>query len=106
MTEDHATEDHMTEDHATEDYATTTSPAWGDALFEDLDMQLLWDCAVVADPVYCILHLMVTREDGSLPSGINRAIQMPDCSFDVRGVLGDRDIVWLPNYEPLRTSLI
>jgi hypothetical protein len=96
----------MIQNHATEDYATTTSLARGDTLFEDLDMQLLWDRAVAADLVYRVVHYVVTRGDRSLPTNVDRVIQMPDCSFDERGIVCYRDIVWVPNHEPLCTSLI
>src|ERR1700716_2229534 len=87
---------HATEDYTTEDNVTRTSLTRGDALFEDLDMQLLWDRAVVADPVYRTAHYAVARGDRSLPADVDKAIQMPDCSFDERGVLltGERKRIY------------
>ena len=82
------------------------SPAPGTAIFEDLEMQLLWDRGVSSDPLYRIAHHAVARGDRSLPGVVDRAVQMPDCSIDERGVLCYRGVVWVPDHEPLRTNLI
>jgi hypothetical protein len=84
---------HATENHILEDYTTTTPLTRGEAFFEDLDMQLLWGYVVAADPVYRVAHYAVARGDRSLPSNVDKAIQMLDCSCDKRGMMCYRDIV-------------
>ncbi|CCE34913.1 uncharacterized protein CPUR_08852 [Claviceps purpurea 20.1] len=81
-------------------------PVRGVAIFEDLEMQTLWDRAVGMDPVYRASHAAVYRGDRSLPHDLDGKVQMPDCSFDERGALCCRNAVWVPDHEPLRTALI
>ncbi|CCE31587.1 uncharacterized protein CPUR_05440 [Claviceps purpurea 20.1] len=84
----------------------TLHPARGAAIFEDFEMQTLWDRAVSLDPVYRASHAAVHRGDRSLPDELDHKVQMPDCSFDERGALCYRNAVWVPDHEPLRTALI
>lgn len=78
----------------------------GSALFEELDMQLLWDAAVIKDPSFRALHAAVAQGDRSLPAGVEVDAQMPDCSLDERGALCYRGALWVPDSEPLRTTLV
>ncbi|CCE31947.1 uncharacterized protein CPUR_05804 [Claviceps purpurea 20.1] len=83
-----------------------TRPVQGAAIFEDFEMQTLWDRAVSMDPVYRASHAAVHRGDRSLPTELDHKVQMPDRSFDERGALCYRNAVWVPDHEPLRTALI
>ncbi|CCE34682.1 uncharacterized protein CPUR_08618 [Claviceps purpurea 20.1] len=84
----------------------TLRPVQGSAIFEDFEMQTLWDRAVSLDPIYRASHAAVHRGDRSLPTELDHKVQMPDCSFDERGALCCRNAVWVPDHEPLRTALI
>ncbi|KAG5948871.1 hypothetical protein E4U58_002057, partial [Claviceps cyperi] len=49
----------------------TLRPVQGAAIFEDFEMQTLWDRAVSMDPVYRASHAAVYRGDRSLPTELD-----------------------------------
>lgn len=67
--------------------------------------QRLWDIVIKEDKQVPALYNSLARGERSLPpSPKDLKISLSECNFDARGALKFRDRVWIPNYEPLRTT--
>ncbi|KAI0991197.1 hypothetical protein K3495_g16990, partial [Podosphaera aphanis] len=85
----------------------TTEIPDGKTIFSDESFQTLWNRALEKDEKVQLLYNSLANGDRSLPSAISDIkISLAECKFDARGALTFRDRVWIPNYEPLKTSLI
>jgi hypothetical protein len=82
------------------------SSARGKDLFDNIDLQLLWNHAITKDPSYQAVHASVSRGDRCLPPEVDAGTQMPDCALDEHGALTYREALWIPEHEPLRTIIL
>lgn len=78
----------------------------GSKIFSDRDLQNLWDKGCFEDCNFEIIYNCVKNDKRSFPNDMNLKIAISECDFDERGVLRFRKRVWVPNWEPLQTSLI
>lgn len=77
-------------------------------LFEDQELQQLWDAARREDKLYQELTKLVANGEKNLPTQLQKekVVSISECSLDDRGLLCFRNRVWIPNSEPLRTKII
>ena len=78
-------------------------------VFDDKALQKLWEEALVQDPDHAHVREAIANQDTTrFPSslGLQAATQMAEASLDPQGHPRYRDALWIPHYEPLRTSLI
>lgn len=78
----------------------------GKKLFEDKEIASLWDEALEKDQAFHSIHASVAAGQSTLPIDLKLGVQMTDCSLDDRGALTRRGALWVPNWEPLRTTII
>lgn len=78
----------------------------GNVLFEDTNLQSLWDTAVTTDPTLVHIYNACQQGQRTFPSELNLKVSIGECQFDTRGALCFRNRIWIPNHEPLQTSLI
>jgi hypothetical protein len=79
----------------------------GSELFQEPELQLLWDRGSVEDESFKKLYSAIGKEERSFPPDCAAwKIQAGECDFDQRGVLCFRERVLIPDWEPLRTALI
>ncbi|KAI0991829.1 hypothetical protein K3495_g16358, partial [Podosphaera aphanis] len=83
-----------------------TGPPKGGQLFEELEIQKLWNKGIEKDPSFLDVYKSLERGDRALPHSVGTSVQMTDCSFDEKHALVYRGALWIPNWEPLRTTLI
>ncbi len=76
------------------------------ALFDEKELQTLWNQAKVNDSLFHLIYTSVSNGDRALLPSAPNSIQMPDCSIDEQGNLTYRGALWVPEFEPLRTALI
>ncbi|KAI1001019.1 hypothetical protein K3495_g7177 [Podosphaera aphanis] len=78
----------------------------GQKLFEDKEIASLWDEALEKDQAFHSIHASVAVGQSALAIDLKLGVQMTDCSLDDRGALTRRGALWVPNWEPLRTTII
>ena len=76
----------------------------GPDLFQEPELQQLWDQGKERDKDFVQLYHSVRRGDRKFPSDLK--VSTAECDFDPRGALRFRKRVWVPNWEPLQTALI
>lgn len=80
---------------------------YGSEVFQEPELQLLWDRGSVEDESFKKLYNTIGKEERSFPPDcVAWKIQAGECDFDQRGVLRFRERVLIPDWEPLRTALI
>ncbi|KAI1003358.1 hypothetical protein K3495_g4852 [Podosphaera aphanis] len=79
----------------------------GDQLFEEEELQQLWDQGIAKDMAQFqeLYHIMWIDKD-QFPANLQLRVNRAECELDLRGALCFRKRLWIPNYEPLRTALI
>ena len=79
----------------------------GPALFEDPELQSLWDKGVQNDQKN-FLHIYNALHKGlaCFPPQLKLKAPIGECIVDSRGALCFRNRLWIPEWEPLRTALI
>jgi hypothetical protein len=82
------------------------SIAKGSDLFEKPELQLLWDRAIVEDPSYRVIYKALVTGERSFPPELKLSVQLPECEVESHGVVTRRGILWVPDWEPLRTTLV
>ena len=78
-------------------------------VFEDEDLQLLWEEACTQDNEYARIKEAISSQDTTkFPAslGLQAAAQMSEAKLTLQGNPCYRDALWVPEYEPLRTQLI
>jgi hypothetical protein len=79
----------------------------GREVFEEPELQLMWDRGVQEDDTFQQLYESLWKEERSFsPSCAEWKISIGECDLDGRGVLRFRKRVLIPRWEPLQTSLI
>ncbi|KAI0992970.1 hypothetical protein K3495_g15214, partial [Podosphaera aphanis] len=78
----------------------------GCKIFHDPELQSLWDRGCVEDHSLDIIYQSVKSEKRTFPSELKLKVAISECDFDERGVLRFRKRIWIPNWEPLQTTLI
>jgi hypothetical protein len=80
--------------------------ATGDTIFESPELQLLWNRAITEDESYQRIHQAVANKDRAFPPELKLTVQLPECKIDTNGAVTRRDVLWVPDWEPLRTKLV
>lgn len=80
--------------------------AKGRDIFEEPELQLLWDRGCIEDESYEKIFKAIANKERNFPPELKLTVQLPDCSVDVRGAVLRRDVLWVPDWEPLRTALV
>lgn len=84
-----------------------TSIPVGDKLFEEEELQELWDRAVREDLTnFRLLYETLWKDKEEFPSYIQLKISRSECEIDGRGALCFRKRLWIPSWELLQTALI
>lgn len=78
----------------------------GQDLFENKEIATLWDQALEKDHTFHSIHASVASGQPSFPSDLSIKVQITDCAIDERGALVRRGALWVPDWEPLRTTII
>ena len=87
------------------DGARTQIPK-GQDLFQETELQLLWDQGVERDEDFKKLYLSMRKGERKFPTELDLKVSLSECDLDARGALRFRRRVWVPNWEPLQTALI
>lgn len=83
------------------------TPPKGRDLFEAPDLQILWDRGIDQDKEYSKIYTAVALGHRSFTPQLKLSnVQIVDCTIDDRGALLRRGVLWVPDWEPLRTSLV
>ena len=79
----------------------------GREVFEEPELQLMWDRGIATDESFGELYKAVQRGERAFPPSCSDwKISLNECDLDERGVLRFRKRVLVPTWEPLRTTLI
>ncbi|KAI0996011.1 hypothetical protein K3495_g12171, partial [Podosphaera aphanis] len=78
----------------------------GSVLFEDEEIQSLWDKAVIQDTNLASVYKTVWMDDPQFESKLELKVSRSECEIDARGALCFRKRLWIPAWEPLQTALI
>ncbi|KAI1001002.1 hypothetical protein K3495_g7193 [Podosphaera aphanis] len=79
----------------------------GHQLFEERELQDLWDEGVHRDNLkFLELYMSLWNDERSFPVHQGLKTSLSECEIDVRGALCFRKRIWVPEWEPLRTALI
>lgn len=78
----------------------------GSQIFEEPNLQNLWDQAVQNDITFKELYSAIWTGERTFPSNLDLKTSLSECELDARGALCFRKRIWVPDFEPLRTSLI
>ena len=78
----------------------------GRELFKEEELQELWNKAIVKDVTFQELYNTLWQDDRAFPSHLSLKVSRSECEIDSRGALCFRNRLWIPDWEPLRTSLI
>src|SRR5699024_1413205 len=78
----------------------------GANLFEQPEMQDLWDQGLERDEAFHKIYDAVRSRARSFPPDIDVKASIAECDLDPRGALQFRRRTWIPDYEPLRTALV
>lgn len=82
------------------------NPPQGNALFEEDELQMLWDRGLQEDESYREIYRAVAKQERNFPPKLALKVQISECKLDRRAALLRRDALWVPHWEPLRTALI
>jgi hypothetical protein len=77
-------------------------------LFEDQRLQQFWHEVRQKNKLYQELSEAIRSKVQKLPTRINKQkiISIGECFLDNNGLLRFRNRIWIPDFEPLRTSII
>jgi hypothetical protein len=75
-------------------------------LFEDDELQSLWEQARLTDTTYQAISQALKNGDRRLAAQLQVKTSLSECHLDERGLLCFRNRVWIPESEPLRTKII
>lgn len=78
----------------------------GRDIFEDPELQLLWDRGTAEDSEFHTAYQAVARKDRSFPTEVHAKVSIAECEIDLRGALLFRGKTWVPRWEPLQTGLV
>lgn len=78
----------------------------GKQIFEKKELQPLWDEGVSKDEILKIMYETVYNKKDSFPTNLGLKTSIGECEIDARGALCFRNRLWIPDWEPLRTTLI
>ncbi|KAI0993806.1 hypothetical protein K3495_g14378, partial [Podosphaera aphanis] len=78
----------------------------GSQLFEDESLQQLWDEAIDKDKVMKEIYHSMWKDEPQFASNLQLKVSRSECEIDDRGALCFRKRLWVPDSEPLRTTLI
>ena len=79
----------------------------GKDLFEDVELQNLWDRGVENDICkFKTLYTALWNNENMFPAELGLKTSLSECSLDDRRALCFRNRLWIPDWEPLRTALI
>lgn len=78
----------------------------GQTLFENEEIANLWDQARRKDQAYHSIHGSVTVGQPAFPVDLKLNVQIKYCTLDERRALMRRGVLWVPNWEQLKTSII
>jgi hypothetical protein len=86
----------------------TTAPplATGSDIFESPELQLLWNRSIIEDETYQQIYQSIIDKERAFPPALKLNAQLPDCSIDANGGVTRRSVLWVPDWEPLRTRLV
>lgn len=88
---------------------TDSEPSIHARVFDDDEMQLLWEKGVNTDEDWRRARDAVKAGDRSFPADIalKSRVNIAECTVAADGVLrGRENRIWVPDYEPLRTSIL
>ena len=75
-------------------------------MFEDPEMQQLWEDARRTDAIYRVFSTAIFKEHRRIPAGTDTKVSLAECELDERRLLRFRGRLWVPNSEPLRTRIL
>ncbi|KAI0996561.1 hypothetical protein K3495_g11620 [Podosphaera aphanis] len=79
----------------------------GDQLFEEDELQTLWDTGMEKDRMIMEkLYSALWKDESQCASHLQLKVARAECELDMRGALCFRKRLWVPDWEPLRTALI
>ncbi|CAJ2645145.1 unnamed protein product [Trifolium pratense] len=79
----------------------------GISLFEDEELQSLWDQGVEKDILtFKKLYVSIWKNERTFPTELGLKTSLSECMIDNRGALCFRNRIWMPDWEPLKTALI
>lgn len=79
----------------------------GVSIFENEDLQLLWDRGVKEDiATFIKLYSSIWYSERAFPTELGFKTSLSECAIDGKGALCFRRRLWIPNWEPLKTALI
>lgn len=90
----------------TEQTKTNVNIPSGNEIFQDENLQKLWNQGCSKDQDFSLLYKGLKNNDRIFPTTLNIKVSISECDFDERGALRFRKRVWIPNWEPLQTALI
>jgi len=74
-------------EESTEKGSEIPSIARGSDIFEEPELQLLWDCGLVEDKLYKQIYQAITQEARAFPPELKLSVQLPECKIDHRGTV-------------------
>jgi RNase H-like domain found in reverse transcriptase/Reverse transcriptase (RNA-dependent DNA polymerase)/Integrase zinc binding domain len=75
-------------------------------IFDDPDLQALWEQARKDDLTYQAISLALKNGERRLSAEMQVKTSLSECHLDERGLLCFRNRVWIPTCEPLRTRIV
>ncbi|KAI0992277.1 hypothetical protein K3495_g15909, partial [Podosphaera aphanis] len=91
------------------DLTLAKDPAACTRLFDDDEMQALWEQGVLADEDWLRARDVVKSGERSFPPDLSLKLtaNIAECIVAADGILrGRENRVWVPNFEPLRTRIM
>lgn len=85
---------------------SSTSPFSLPSPFEDSTWTSFWNIAIQEDQDYQIALQAIQEGEKSWPRSLRLQVSISECDLDFLGRLRFRERLWIPSYEPLRTSII
>ena len=81
-------------------------PPKGSEVFIEEPLQRLWDDALANDREYQEIYQALLKGERSMPRGTLAKVSISECTISSQGALEFRGRTWVPNWEPLQTTLI
>jgi len=78
----------------------------GSTIFEDDALASLWDEGMANDDALPRAYEALKKQERAFPPDLGYKVSIAECSFDSRKVLLFRGRIWVPQWEPLQTTLI
>ncbi|KAI0994170.1 hypothetical protein K3495_g14012 [Podosphaera aphanis] len=78
----------------------------GEQLFEEEELQALWNMGVNKDDKFREIYNAVLRGESLFPTQLGLKTSIGECEIDAREALCFRKRLWIPDWEPLQTALI